>query len=139
VQANTKATELLFAYGTLQEKKVQRLLFGAPCQMRKATLLGWTLLVAPEGWLFIKPDLAGCVSGSLLELDAAALQAADVWEEVPDLYQREKVAVRLEDGGKLEAWAYTRRKAVGMPHASRALSLVECEEMLAAIRRSIRT
>jgi gamma-glutamylcyclotransferase (GGCT)/AIG2-like uncharacterized protein YtfP len=139
VQANIKVPELLFTYGTLQDTEVQRLLFGASYQMRKAVLLGWTLQVAPEGWLFIKPDPAGCVSGSLLELDAAALQAADLWEEVPVLYQRETVAVRLEDGGKLEAWAYTRREAAGMPYSGRALSLVECEEMLAALRRSIRT
>lgn len=138
-EQETAQLELLFAYGTLQDAELQRILFGAPCRMRKAALLGWTLHVAPEGWLFIKPDPAGSVSGSLLELDAEALRAADLWEETPTLYQREKVMVRLEDGGKLPAWAYTRRTAEGVPHSGCALSLFEREEMLAAVRRSILT
>ncbi len=129
--------ELLFAYGTLQDAELQRILFGAACVMRKAALPGWTLHVAPEGWLFIKPELAGSVSGSLLELDEAALQAADLWEEIPTLYQREKVLVRLEDGGGLEAWAYTRREAEGVPYSGGTLSLLRREEMLAAVRRSV--
>uniref|UniRef100_UPI004055F7D2 gamma-glutamylcyclotransferase family protein n=1 Tax=Candidatus Electronema sp. TaxID=2698783 RepID=UPI004055F7D2 len=128
---------LLFAYGTLQDAELQRILFGAPCRMRKAALPGWTLHVAPEGWLFIKPDPAGSVSGSLLELDAEALRTADLWEEIPTLYQREKVAVRLADGGELEAWAYTRRTAEGVPHSGGALSLLRREDMLAALRRSV--
>lgn len=128
---------LLFAYGTLQDAELQRILFGAPCRMRKAALPGWTLHVAPEGWLFIKPDPAGSVSGSLLELDAEALRTADLWEEIPTLYQREKIAVRLADGGGLEAWAYTRRTAEGVPHSGGVLSLLRREDMLAALRRSV--
>ncbi|WP_417911835.1 gamma-glutamylcyclotransferase family protein [Candidatus Electronema sp. TJ] len=136
---NIKATELLFSYGTLQDAELQQILFGAQCRMRKAALPGWTLHVGPEGWLFIKPDPAGTVSGSLLELDAEALRAADLWEETPTLYQREKVNVRLDDGSGLEAWAYTRRAAAGVPHPGGALSLFEREETLAAVRRSILT
>ncbi len=104
--------------------------------MRRAVLPGWTLHVVPEGWLFIKPDPAGTVSGSLLELDAAALQAADLWEETPTLYQREKVTVLL-DGDQQEAWAYTRRTAAGVPHSGNALSLFSREDLLAIVRRSV--
>lgn len=104
--------------------------------MHRAVLPGWTLHVAPEGWLFIKPEPAGIISGSLLELDAAALQAADLWEEVPTLYQREKITVLL-DGDQQEAWAYTRRTAAGVPHSGNALSLFSREELLAIVRRSV--
>lgn len=129
--------ELLFAYGTLQHPEIQNILFGTACLMRNAVLRGWKLYVSPEGWLFIKPDPAGSVSGKLLELDEAALRAADLWEEVPMLYQREKIVVRLEAGGELEAWTYTRRNTTGVPYSGSALSLLQCEEMLAAARRSV--
>lgn len=136
MKANTRATELLFAYGTLQDAKIQRILFGGPCRMRKAALPGWSLYLAPEGWLFIKPDLAGSVVGSLLKLDAAALQAADLWEEVPLLYQREKVLVRPENGGELEAWTYTRRNAEGKPHQGGQLTLLDRQTVLQAAAES---
>ncbi len=129
--------ELLFAYGTLQHREIQNILFGTVCLMRTAVLRGWKLHVSPEGWLFIKPDPMGSVSGSLLELNTAALRAADLWEEVPVLYQREKVVVRLEDSGELETWAYTCRNATGTPYSGSSLSLLQCEEMLAAARRSV--
>ena len=136
MQRRTKATELLFAYGTLQDTELQRILFGTACVMRRAVLPGWKLHIAPEGWLFIKPDLAATVSGSLLELDAAALQAADLWEEVPTLYQREKVTVLLDDEQQ-EAWTYTRRTATGVPYSGDAFSQFQREELLAIVRRSV--
>ncbi len=129
--------ELLFAYGTLQHPEIQNIFFGTICLMRNAVLRGWKLYVSPEGWLFIKPDPMGSVSGKLLELDEMALRAADLWEEVPVLYQREKVVIRLEDGSELETWAYTRRNSAGAAYSGSALSLLQREEMLAAARRSV--
>ncbi len=102
-------------------------------------LPGWSLYASlQDGYLFIKPDdLTSRVSGSLLAINAEALQAADLWEEVPLLYQREAVLVRLEDGSELEAWAYTRREKAGVPYAGKQLSLLEQQAVLAAAQQSI--
>ncbi|WP_417911307.1 gamma-glutamylcyclotransferase family protein [Candidatus Electronema sp. PJ] len=137
--ANTKVIDQLFTYGTLQDKEIQQLLFGCTCVMRKAMLPGWSLYASlQDGYLFIKPDdLTSRVSGSLLAINAEALQAADLWEEVPLLYQREAVLVRLEDGSELEAWAYTRREKAGVPYAGKQLSLLEQQAVLAAAQQSI--
>ncbi len=138
MKVNTKATELLFVYGTLQDTELQQILFGCSCRMRRAALPGWSLYAASEGWLFIKPDMAGSVSGRLLELDAAALRAADLWEEVPLLYQREKLLVIMpESEALLAAWAYTRRDGKGMPYAGGQTSLLERQVMLQAAAKRI--
>lgn len=96
--------EWLFSYGALQDADIQRILFGRNfAGSGRAVLPGWLLLVSADGYLFIKPDPAGRVSGSLLALDAAALSAADRWEDAPRLYQREKTRVRTEGGWQV-AW-----------------------------------
>ncbi len=74
-------------------------------------------------------------AGSELLFAYGTLQDAEL-QRIPTLYQREKVAVRLEDGGAAEAWA-TRRTAEGAPYSGGALSLLQREEVLAALRRSI--
>jgi len=131
------SAESLFAYGTLQDAELQQILFGSSCRTRKARLPGWALHVAPEGWLFIKPDPAGCVSGSLLELDETALRAADLWEDAPTLYQREKVLVWPEKAEPILAWAYTRREADGVPHAGGLLTLRDRQALLAELRAAL--
>lgn len=128
-------TQLLFSYGTLQDAGIQRMLFGRTFVGSRAELPGWSLHVAAEGYLFIKPDPAGRVSGSLLALDPFALRAADRWEDAPRLYQREKVRVRTEEGWQA-VWAYTRRSAAGLPQSDKRLSLLDQQAVLAAAKLS---
>jgi gamma-glutamylcyclotransferase (GGCT)/AIG2-like uncharacterized protein YtfP len=137
---NQPEIELVFAYGTLQDEELQRRLFGCALIGSNAFLPGWSLFASAEdGYLFIKPDPPGSVSGSLLALDATALQTADRWEEFPQLYQREKVAVRLEDGTWREAWVYTRRQAEGTPYAGGRMSLLDRQAVLKAAGAAFRS
>ena len=122
----------LFSYGTLQDPEIQKVLFGFCCTYKKARLSGWSLYSSQEeGYLFIKPDPTGTVSGRVLDIDTAALNMADRWEEVP-LYMREKVMVTVEDGTRQEAWAYTRRDAGGELHCGKELSLLDRQLVLSA-------
>ena len=126
-----QAKHQLFSYGTLQDQEIQKALFGFCCTYKNAQLTGWSLYSSEEGYLFIKPDPTGTVSGRVLEIDTAALSMADRWEDVP-LYMREKVVVTVEDGTRQEVWAYTRRDAEGELHSRKELSLLDRQLVLAA-------
>ena len=126
-----QAKHRLFSYGTLLDPEIQKVLFGFCCTYKDAQLSGWSLCSSEEGYLFIKPDPSGTVSGRIIEIDTAALHMADQWEEVP-LYMRESVVVTVEDGTRLEAWAYTRRDAEGELHSGKDLSLLDRQFVLNA-------
>lgn len=51
------------------------------------------------------------VEGELYRVDAATLDALDVLEEVPSLYQRERI--QLEDGRVAETYLLPRERATG--------------------------
>ncbi len=124
----------LFSYGTLQDPEMQRILFGFCCPYKKAELKGWSLYASGEdGYLFIKPDPAGTVSGRIIELDRRALHEADRWEETP-YYKRERADVSLEDGSMREVWVYTRRDAQGELYAGSGLSLLDREIVLDVLK-----
>ena len=123
----------LFSYGTLQDSEIQKSLFGYICPQKKAILTGWSLYSAHEnGYLFVKPEASGVVTGSILEVNTNALHSADQWEEIP-FYRREKVLVTLEDDTTQEVWAYTRRDADGNAFEGNELSINEREFVLTAV------
>lgn len=99
----------VFAYGSLRKRKTQLELFGAyPPVYSKATLKDWVLIKDKE-YPYIMPADGKVVEGSVLHLSQEQLEKADHWEEVPRVYQREKVTVRTTDGSYFNVWAYTRR------------------------------
>jgi hypothetical protein len=112
----TTAGILLFSYGTLQDKKVQVAHFGRELQGRpdsmprcRQTLLEITdpEVIATSGKTHHpivepSPDPADEVSGSVFEITAPELAAADKYE-VSD-YKR--VSVKLKSGA--QAWVYVR-------------------------------
>lgn len=107
-------TELLFSYGTLQQREVQLSTFGRVLDGRPDAIAGYELdyvtitdphviatsgsdrhpILHPAG----RPDAA--VAGTVFAVTAAELAAADAYEV--DDYRR--VAVPLRSGG--EAWVY---------------------------------
>jgi gamma-glutamylcyclotransferase (GGCT)/AIG2-like uncharacterized protein YtfP len=112
----TTAAILLFSYGTLQDKKVQVAHFGRELRGHADAIPGYrqTLLeitdpqvIAASGKthhpvVVPSADAADEVSGSVFEITAEELAAADKYE-VSD-YKR--VAVKLKSG--VQAWVYVR-------------------------------
>jgi gamma-glutamylcyclotransferase (GGCT)/AIG2-like uncharacterized protein YtfP len=114
--------EHLFAYGTLLDPSLQRLLFGAELSRCPAVIPGWTRRVGADGYLFIRPFVGERVDGQLLTLSNKQLAIADLWEEVP-LYNRERVTVCTSQGER-SAWTYARRSAEGAPFFGTACSAI---------------
>lgn len=112
----TTAAILLFSYGTLQDKKVQIAQFGRELRGRPDSIPGYRRrlleitdpqVIATSGKThhpIVEPgaDPADEVSGSVFEITAQELAAADQYE-VSD-YKR--VSVRLKSG--VQAWVYVR-------------------------------
>lgn len=108
------STERLFSYGTLRLPHVQLATFGRLLEDRPDAILGYRIeqvtitdpyVLATSGqehhpMLVATPDPTAAVEGSVLELTAAELQAADDYEV--DDYTR--VTAPLRSGGT--AWAY---------------------------------
>ncbi len=113
---STKAPVLLFSYGTLQDRNVQLAHFGRELRGRPDAMPGYRQsliaiadpqVVATSGKTHHpivepSPDSADEVPGSVFEITAEELAAADKYE-VSD-YKR--VSVRLKSG--LLAWVYVR-------------------------------
>ena len=126
----------LFAYGTLKDPDIQKALFEKEPNMKEAHVPGWSLHIASDGYLFIKPMLDRSVDGVLLELDKEDLDRADLWEDVPT-YRRERLSARTESDEIVGVWAYTRRYAAGEPylednigHHKKDVVIREIHEML---------
>jgi gamma-glutamylcyclotransferase (GGCT)/AIG2-like uncharacterized protein YtfP len=112
----TTAAILLFSYGTLQDKKVQIAQFGRELRGQADSIPGYrqSLLEITDPDVLAKsgkthhpivepsPDPADEVSGTVFEITAQELAAADEYE-VSD-YQR--VSVKLKSGA--QAWVYIR-------------------------------
>jgi gamma-glutamylcyclotransferase (GGCT)/AIG2-like uncharacterized protein YtfP len=112
----TAAAILLFSYGTLQDKKVQIAQFGRELRGRADSIPGYRSrllqitdpqVIATSGKTHHpivepSPDPADEVSGSVFEMTAQELAAADQYE-VSD-YKR--VPVKLKSG--VQAWVYVR-------------------------------
>jgi len=99
----------VFVYGSLLKRKTQKELFGVNLPVfSKAVLKDWVLINDHE-YPYIMPSEGKSVQGSVVHLTFEQLEKADLWEEVPHVYQREKVTVRTADGSFFNVWAYTRR------------------------------
>jgi len=99
----------VFVYGSLLKRKTQKELFGSSLAVfSKAVLKDWVLIKDKE-YPYIMPSDGKVVEGSVLHLSQEQLEKADQWEDIPKIYQREKVTVRTTDGSFFNVWAYTRR------------------------------
>lgn len=107
----TMVLHKVFVYGSLKKRQTQKDLFGLqPPVFSKAVLKDWVFIKNKE-YPYIKPSESKTVEGVVLHLSTEQLEQADRWEEVPEVYQREKVTVRTTDGSFFNVWTYTRRNA----------------------------
>jgi gamma-glutamylcyclotransferase (GGCT)/AIG2-like uncharacterized protein YtfP len=110
-------TELLFSYGSLQDKNVQIANFGRELTGRKDALPGYTLGIAPildprvaastgeSHYANVQPSAnpQDAVAGTVFEVTQQELAAADKYEEIA---QYRRISVTLQSGG--HAWVYLR-------------------------------
>jgi gamma-glutamylcyclotransferase (GGCT)/AIG2-like uncharacterized protein YtfP len=106
---------LLFAYGTLKDPQQLVAVVGFPvrCAVVGAGTVGGILYDVGE-YPALRPSEshADLVPGVLLDVDDAALARLDAYEGVPEgLYLRQRGAVRLDDGRRVEAWVYVYNRA----------------------------
>lgn len=103
--------ELLFVYGTLKDKDVQKILFEKELNCKEARLYDWAVFEDVDGYYYISRSNDDVVEGLVLELNAKQLEIADKWEEVP-IYNREKVQIVIDETGSKETvWVYTKYKS----------------------------
>jgi gamma-glutamylcyclotransferase (GGCT)/AIG2-like uncharacterized protein YtfP len=101
---------LLFAYGTLKDPRQLSVAVGFPvrCEVVGDAKISGVLYDVGE-YPALRPGESpdDLVPGVLLDVDDAALDALDTYEGVAEgLYIRERCAVRLDDGRRIEAWVY---------------------------------
>jgi len=100
---------LLFAYGSLLDPVIQEKLFKRTLTSEaKAILLNWEKYTHEE-YPYILPKQGSQVHGEIIALEDKELAIADQWEEVPRVYQREKLEVKLTDGSQLKVWVYIKK------------------------------
>ena len=94
----------LFAYGTLQERRVQVMLFKRDLAGSADTLRGYVLVLPGRGWRYpnivASTDPAATVPGLVYEISEQELARADSYEG--EAYKR--IWVALESG--ISAWVY---------------------------------
>jgi gamma-glutamylcyclotransferase (GGCT)/AIG2-like uncharacterized protein YtfP len=110
---------LLFSYGTLQKKDIQLATFGRQLNGREDAIRGFALRTVPvvdpkiraltgESTHFdleADPDPKAAVPGTVFEITAEELRAADRYEEAAG-YKR--ISVPLRSGS--QSWVYVREK-----------------------------
>ena len=107
--------ERIFSYGTLQDEKVQRTIFGRALQASADAILGYRLTtiqnsnpdaVAISGLAVhtvLEPDANGApIEGSLFHISAEELAQADKYESA----EYKRIRVNLRSG--IDAWVYVR-------------------------------
>lgn len=97
--------EQIFSYGTLQDQRVQRELFGCLIEGREDVLAGYTTEpIEIEGKQFLRaiPLADNNLSGKCLAVSKAELQKVDVYEGKN--YIRVKQSLR----SGISAWIYVR-------------------------------
>jgi gamma-glutamylcyclotransferase (GGCT)/AIG2-like uncharacterized protein YtfP len=97
---------LLFSYGTLQAKDIQRAVFGREVEGREDSLPGYEVCVLGVGGaqyanLTRSTSVEHAVRGTALEVTQQELEAADAYEEDAK-YKRLRVTLASGD----EAWVY---------------------------------
>lgn len=95
----------LFIYGSLLDAALRAKVIGHLTWVTPATLRGYER--DKRRYWFIRSRDAASVEGAvLMSLTADDLQALDRYEEVPRLYTRQRVRVRLADGSERECQVY---------------------------------
>jgi len=98
----SSSTVLLFSYGTLQNRSVQIANFGRELTGREDVLPGYVRrMVAIYANAEPSSDPGDAVTGTVFEISAQELAAADKYEEPAD-YRR--IQVTLRSG--VQAWVY---------------------------------
>ena len=105
----------LFVYGTLCDAALVQRLTGRTFLMEPAFLGGYRRFEPPGSYPYITPEAASGVHGQLLrDVDAAALQALDAYEDEGRLYRRVDVQVtaarRVEPAQAYVGFAVVQRK-----------------------------
>jgi len=117
---NAVTTELLFSYGTLRQREVQLTTFGRELRGEDDAIVGYELdwvaitdlhVVATSGTdshpiLKRSGSLDGAVEGTVFEISAEELAAADEYEV--DDYARVKVPLRSGRSAWVYVWAASR-------------------------------
>lgn len=103
---------LLFVYGSLKSRKVQKELFGKKLKSCEARLNNYALYEAEDGFYFIKKEENSIINGCLLELSDFDLKISDAFEFCPEMYRRELINVIVENEDK-EVYVYIRCDDVG--------------------------
>ena len=98
--------EKVFVYGTLLHSEIQQQLFGREIfPVARATLRGWKKMTDKE-YPYLIADALSVTQGSIIELSAEELAAADRWEEVPFSYKRLKLPVGADPEKVVHVWVY---------------------------------
>lgn len=102
----------LFSYGTFQDVIVQQKLFGRKVKMYPAILKNHVISVGNDGYYQAIKKNDSTIKGSILSLSDNELLIADLWEEVPHLYQRHLYVFHI-DTHTQRAWMYNRGSVPG--------------------------
>jgi gamma-glutamylcyclotransferase (GGCT)/AIG2-like uncharacterized protein YtfP len=95
----------LFVYGSLVDEKQREEIIGRRVANWPATLPDYERARARYFYIRARPGSStpGLI---LLKLTARDIAALDRYEEVPELYTREKIWVELADGQRIRCWVY---------------------------------
>jgi gamma-glutamylcyclotransferase (GGCT)/AIG2-like uncharacterized protein YtfP len=95
----------LFIYGSLLDPDRRAEIIGRPTTAIPAVVHGYER--ARRRYWFIRPRESAIVCGAILtDLTPAELAVIDAYEEVPDLYTRERISVTLADDSIRECQVY---------------------------------
>jgi gamma-glutamylcyclotransferase (GGCT)/AIG2-like uncharacterized protein YtfP len=95
----------LFVYGSLIDEKRREEVIGRRVVNCSATLTDYELARARYFYIRARPGIS--TPGLILEkLTASDFEILDRYEEVPELYTREKIWVELADGQRIRCWVY---------------------------------
>ena len=97
--------ELLFVYGSLRNPATRLELLKRPIEASPARLPGYE---RRDGrYNFVVERAGASTDGAILEgLNPSDFAILDAYEEVPQLYTRDRVEVLAPDGRHLECWIY---------------------------------
>jgi len=97
--------ERLFVYGSLLDPAERWRLLRRDVSLLPATLFDFSR--ARTQHYFVTHAPGASVDGAvLLGLDRTDLRILDEYEQLPELYTRERITVRLEGGSDIECWIY---------------------------------
>jgi gamma-glutamylcyclotransferase (GGCT)/AIG2-like uncharacterized protein YtfP len=95
----------LFVYGSLADAYHRAEIIGRPIDAIPATLKDYER--GKGRYWFIQPKAGAMTTGAILsDLTGTEFAVLDQYEEVPMLYTRERVRVKLDDDSERECWVY---------------------------------